>query len=580
MKTSINVIAGLTRNPLKAVLSLLVLVGLCTTLQAQTADPDLNREMTIEKDYVPTVKDANKINRLPDVTAPTAPKTPVQFANYMSVLDMPSSLSPLKSTASAFGSSDQLGYVTLGVSTLPDFSAEAGFQILRTPTDRLNIYGSHRSGNYTMKYLQTDEKYKKKINDNTFGLNYLHRFADWKVFADAQYTYAKYNDYGYHDYLGDIDNWNDNLFSMHLGAASNDKDELSFLINATYTLFNQKYGAPKAKNENRLVLDFDLNAPLDIDKHIGVEGSIKNYSYSNLDPFDSYHAKNDYTALSVAPYMLFEGENWQTHLGLSVNKQFGNYDKFLIAPDVRFHVQASDQVLFYISATGGFTDNSNYELFYQNRYIDPALRVKDSRTLVNAKFGADFVILPNLNVDVHTGYRVTDDDWFLVNDYSLVTNTVAYGKAKVFNIGGAVRYTQSLVDFELTADYNHWDVSGTMDNDYHGFASDDMPAFNKPSFIANLKIGYKPVNSLRFDLIYHLEADRQAGVWALEAIDPLSTEAKLDTINDLSLKGTYAITKNFSVFVAVNNLLFQKYDLTYGYPANPFNLMGGISYKF
>ncbi|GHT03628.1 hypothetical protein AGMMS49525_09030 [Bacteroidia bacterium] len=561
---------------MKKIGAFLLIVGWCATGLAQTtnSDPDLNREMTLEKDYVPTVKDANKINRLPDITAPTAPQTPVQFANYMSVLDMPTSLYPLKSSASAFGSGEQMGYVNLGASTLPNFLADAGFQILRLPTDRLNIYASHRSGKYDVTYIDTDIKNKKKINDNVFGLNYLHKFSDWKIFADAQYTYSQYNNYAWHESLGFDTDFTNNLFLVHAGAASTTSDNLSFLLNATYTRFNQKYNTSETGNENRLLLDFDLNAPLDFDKRIGLSGSVKNYSFSNLAHTilldasgNTYYddEKHNYTILSAAPYLLFEGENWETHLGLSVSKQFGDQDKLLLAPDVRFHVQASDEVLFYVLAQGGFTDNSNYELFYQNRYLDP---VRDSRTRLNAKLGVDLAILSNLNVDLHTSYRIIDDEWFEAPNVWLP----AYADAKVLNVGGAVRYAlPDLVDVELNVDYYKWKIS----DDENSVLGPIETVFNKPKFIANLKIGFTPIEPLRFDLAYRLEMDRKI------AVSESPVEAlKLDDIHDVSLRGTYSFTKHFSAFVSANNLLFQKYDLWRGYPANPFHAMGGISYQF
>ncbi|GHT21548.1 hypothetical protein AGMMS4957_10470 [Bacteroidia bacterium] len=589
MKITLPVIAGLTRN----LLVFLLICSVRTAAQAQTADPNLNREMTLEKEYVPSVKDADKINNMPDVSAPSAPKVPLRFANYMSALDVPPSLYPLKSLASAFGANDQLGYVSVGGSTLPDFLAEAGFQILRTPADRLNLYGSVRAGEYKMKHLEVvySDK-KKKNNDNVFGLNYLHHFKTWKIFADAQYTYSQYNNYGQPSYypsgtIGEVGEepdfsdsdkipaWKNNLFAAHIGTASTNLDYLSFKINATYTQFKQTSNNPSSRAqvdnlENRALLNLDLNAPLSFDKRIGVGG------YAN---FNSNSLNNENTAFltaSVTPYIVFEGENWETHLGVngSLNKQGDNELRFLLAPDVRFHVRPSAPVLFYISAQGGFADNSRHEVFYQNRYLDPYIRVKDSRTLLDAKLGTDFTI-SNLNVDLHTGYRIIKDEWFWANDMVDLKNVPLYADAKVFNAGGAVHYAKrDVVDIVLAVDYNKWDVT----DDWNIFGNQRKitdEAINKPQLVADLKIGFKPAEPLRIDLAYHLEAGRK-----FPDLNPAYQMAELDDVHDVSLKGTYSLSKYFSVFVAANNLLFQKNEMWYGYPANPFNVMGGISYKF
>ncbi|GHT55064.1 hypothetical protein AGMMS49982_20600 [Bacteroidia bacterium] len=541
------VIAGLTRNPLKIIAALVVT---CAVAQAQ----NVSREMTLEKDYVPSIKDANKINSVPDVIAPTAPQTDVRFAKYLSAVEVPSSLYPLQSLVSAFGSSDQIGYITLGGSALPDFFADAAVQPLHSFANQLNIFASHHSGNYKVSFLQDNKEGKKKINDNVLGVNYLHNFNTWKILTDAQYTYSQYNDYGQlpvTSYQLPVADWKDNLFAAHLGAASTDLDVPAFKFDVGYTRFGQNYGAPAAKSENRLLLDADMSAPLSIDKRIGIKGYAKNYGNADTNNADTdMDSKSNYTTLSVSPYMLFEGANWETHLGLSVGKQFGDRSKFLLAPDVRFYVNATDHLQLYASATGGFRDNSNYELYQQNRYIAPSvLRITDSRTSLNAKLGTNFAITRSLNVDLHAGYRITDDEWFLVNDYA---NIPVSADAKVLNVGGRMRYKHSdVADIELSADYNNWDVT-------------DLQSFNKPKFDGHLNIGIKPVEPLRFDLLYRFELGRP----------------ELDDIHDVSLRGTFSFAKHFSAFAAINNLLFQKYELWYGYPANPFNVMGGLTYRF
>ena len=115
---------------------------------------------------------------------------------------------------------------------------------------------------------------------------------------------------------------------------------------------------------------------------------------------------------------------------------------------------------------------------------------------------------------------------------------------------------------------NDWNVFG-----YQRVMTDE--AINKPQFVVDLKIGFKPIEPLRIDLAYHHEAGRKSLY-----INPSYLISALDDVHDVSLKGTYSLSKYFSVFIAANNLLFQKNELWCGYPANPFHVMGGFSYKF
>jgi TonB dependent receptor. len=75
---------------------------------------------------------------------------------------------------------------------------------------------------------------------------------------------------------------------------------------------------------------------------------------------------------------------------------------------------------------------------------------------------------------------------------------------------------------------------------------------------------------IRIDGYYHLENGRK--FW--------KTENKNNSINDLSVKGTYLLNDMLSFYLKANNLLFQKYEFWQGYPAQNFNIMGGVSVKF
>jgi len=54
----------------------------------------------------------------------------------------------------------------------------------------------------------------------------------------------------------------------------------------------------------------------------------------------------------------------------------------------------------------------------------------------------------------------------------------------------------------------------------------------------------------------------------------------MKNINELNVTGSYTFNDTFGVYVKVNNLLFQKYEMLYGYPLQGFNIMGGININF
>lgn len=54
----------------------------------------------------------------------------------------------------------------------------------------------------------------------------------------------------------------------------------------------------------------------------------------------------------------------------------------------------------------------------------------------------------------------------------------------------------------------------------------------------------------------------------------------MDDIHDLNLSAAFQVNDLISIHAKANNILGQKYDLWYGYPAQGFNFMGGFTFKF
>ena len=67
------------------------MLGTATTICAQedkSKDNDaLNREMTLEREFDPTVQDANKVNTLPAVKEPEVTPRPIDYASFTSPAD-------------------------------------------------------------------------------------------------------------------------------------------------------------------------------------------------------------------------------------------------------------------------------------------------------------------------------------------------------------------------------------------------------------------------------------------------------------------------------------------------------------
>jgi hypothetical protein len=581
-------------------------------MQGQNVNTDFQREMYLEKEYNPSLHDANKINQLPEIREPEAPKMRVEFSDYTFDYRIAPYISKLDSKTyySGFKTSRQRGYLNFSLSSLLNIDGDAGYQILNSEENRLNIFGSHRSGSTKMAYLQDDncilENSNMQINDNAIGFDYVHHSKNLKLFADANYVYSAFNYYGYpitnsgaklplppETYiLTALDqNQSNNLFLVHAGTESMNVNEINFKANLTYSFFRQSQGEEegRGRDERRIMGDFDLHT-----KFIGLAGYIRNYTYglsNRLQSLSTGSWKNDtdgraygnynYSVFSVNPYFTFEGDDWNVRLGGSAHLQFGGIKKLVLAPDIQFNWRPMDEILFYLWVVGGIKDNSNYNTYYENRYVSPDYRVYDSKSPVDATVGFNFSILPNLGIDVFAGYKWVRDEHFYVgnavaeDNYSIKPRTIPlYMNAETFKLGGILKYTwPDIFETRLKLTYNQWKIHEWSNLVDPGETNYGLGAWNKPSFTGDLNIGFKVSNlPLWADIGYHLEIGRKTLYY--------NTVTNMKNIHAMNVQGTYTFDENFSAFARINNFLFQKYDLWYGYPAQNFNIAGGINIKF
>jgi hypothetical protein len=273
-----------------------------------------------------------------------------------------------------------------------------------------------------------------------------------------------------------------------------------------------------------------------------------------------------------------EGDHFDLMLGFKADFELGGRKKFVIAPNVRFNYNPSDAFTFYVLALGGRNDNSNYNMFFENRYMNSFQRVLDSRTYLDGTVGLIYLPVSNISLDVFTGYEITKDEHFFNASPGFVFDMGMFmvadqGTANVAKIGARINYTlQDLLGINVNGVFYDWDV---INSDENIIPAPMIDAWHKPRFELGTNIYFHtPHIPLRVDLGFK-------GLFGRKEKDTLtSTVFKMKNVYDLSVKTSYAFTPCFSAYLSTNNLLFQKYDIWYGYPVQKFNIMGGISLMF
>ena len=126
-------------------------------LSAQVRSDSLRREVTIEKDFTPIVRDASKINTLPEVEAPTVTKQSIRYSDWT----VPAPLEPCAVLLAPGGFGEKTeenqsrGYVDFGIGNYLNMVGNAGYRILQNDKDKLGVWLQHRSTCGTVDYNQS-----------------------------------------------------------------------------------------------------------------------------------------------------------------------------------------------------------------------------------------------------------------------------------------------------------------------------------------------------------------------------------------------------------------------------------------
>jgi len=140
-----------------------------------------------------------------------------------------------------------------------------------------------------------------------------------------------------------------------------------------------------------------------------------------------------------------------------------------------------------------------------------------------------------------------------------------YGNFSHSHIGGMLQSNiWSPLDIALRIKKNFYTVNDT--------GIPDAKAYNKPGFETDISTTFSATSNLKFMLNYYFAGDR----WSYFN----DTNVQINNINDLNFGALYDINESFAIHLKANNLLLQKYDIWYGYPAQGFNAMGGFTLKF
>lgn len=565
-----------------------------STNTASATDTTIKRNIEVVRDYTPVIKEAGKINTMPELKDVNTKKIEVDYKVWTSTYKPKTDIIPSLDYALASQEENKYsreGFLRLGGGNYKSFLGELYTPIYNSDVALFDFYLKHNSsfGNVTLKkdnydVLSNDVLSKGLYNDNKARISFLRSIRIREISAFGEFGYNRFNYYGLNSDMISFSEQNkgkeepeyknDDQKNSHLTAALNFRfrskdyiEQWKYDLQTNWRLLKTHFDVAENTIFTDLAASYRMQESILSLKFQMYNVFVSTPENGSID-FSKAQNFNNFTVLKFNPYYSFISEVGRLNLGLKASFGINQGKNTAFSPDITGQVRVIDNIWYvYAGVTGDYKVNTLRSLANENIYLSPDARPEDTYIPLDIYLGTKLNIGKSANTDIHIGYKIINNQYFYVNksDSTGMKNTfdVVYDKnVGQFNCGAAVNYNfREKVDFSFKIGYNKWSLEKQKE------------AWMLPAAQIGLGVSYVPTDFLRFNINYDLEAGRKAKLGKDSSVD-------LKNFNDISLGANYKLMSFLDVFARFNNILNQRSEFWYGYPSQGFNFLLGLTLTF
>ncbi len=575
-------------------------LGMLAMLHAQT---DLDRSVTVERDFEPAIQPAGKITSLPSVLNVNISKERVEYSEFQRVLPFDKSFKPLTAVEvihqHRMPARDAL--IRLGMGNYWNTLGNVAIPIIKTSKTRMDMMVDH---------VGTFGKKQHSLTNGAFIFNSL--LSNYDLYAGIGLSHEYFNYYGDNFVPGgdtiDLAGFA-SLLSMpdptyreqnlyRITRAPQDV-KLSDLVNApTHDVlwrFNAHTGIRSLPGvtSNRFVgeLSYDLFSSMN-----GLQENIVRAAYGydreagkgrygmHFELNNMFYRQNNlpalnfwdfYSVFSMNPYYLIEGDEWFVRAGVKATFSFIHGRPFNPSPDITAELRVIPELLsVYGGITGDYTLSTLSSIFSENPYVFPDLRVKDTYMPFNTTLGFKIKAQPNLLLDAFMDFRVIRDQYFFVNKEYKTTEVPGLGETLFTNRFNAIYSDANLFRFGVRANYNYRNTINIQARGvYNGWSvKTENHAWMKPALQGELHADWKMSQKISLSTNLYFDGARYAKLG--------DVAHRMNPTVDMNLGASYSFSRAFSLFSRLNNVFNSKYEHFYGYRVQGINFLLGGTVSF
>lgn len=553
-------------------LALSAAVSLSVSAQQQkpaaAADTAVNRTVVVEQEYTPTIRDAGKVNVMPQAEPPSAVRQEVSYdLHQVPARQVPASLMPSYTLAEPLDR-PLPGYVRAGYGNYGNLDLAASYLFTLSAKDRLDVRFALEGMNGTLDCPDDGREWDARYYRTRIGAGYRHDFDRVALEADGRFGLSNFN------FLPNTMPGHQKFSSggLRVGVRSTDKElPLQFRAETGLTSYSRRRDGfpltyadnkwqPTDHRETRLHTEAEAGGVLTDESRVGVALAMDNFFYNNEE-------MESHTTLQLNPYYDYRDEAWNIRLGAHVDPAFGFARKLRVAPDVKAEYTFADSYRLYLQARGGRLHNDFTRLEALSPYAVLTGQPLPTYEQVNAAVGFRAAPADGLHLHLFAGYQNLKDDAALAFDYLVGGSALAYDRLLQQDTQNAYAGLEASYEhkdlFRLSASgtYRHWRASGD---------SDWLMLPFKPAFESELQAEVRPLAELRL-LLGHRFVRREK---------PDGCQDRAASVSNLYLQARYDLFHGVGIYLQVRNLLDRRYQEYPSYPVEGINFVGGVTFRF
>lgn len=388
----------------------------------------------------------------------------------------------------------------------------------------------------TYQYFGMDSVLQENIDPDSINQRFINFGANLNIFNGAV-TKSNFN------YRGDFDFY---TYSDRYGAS-----ELSL----TPQISIEKWFG-KSKNRNPLRLDLGMN-----------------YLSFNDDLSDSLSNSTNILLVYFRPNFTFRAGDFKARLGADLGV---NENNFYINPDVELSYGIAKGVLtIYGGAVGQVRQNNFRSLTRYNPFLVSNPEIHHTNYL--EFFGGARGSIKKIGYDLKAGYAIAQNLPLFLNADRVSARQDAWRFQTVYDTVGIV-FVRGALDFRLLKDFL---IGGVLSYNVYTPKNAER-AWHLPTLETNFFVEY----NLHFNKKKQPESNYLSlrGEFFINAgvpyLDDSNTRQLLGGLYDFNLHASYKASKNFALFVDLNNIINNRNQRWNGYRQLGFNAMLGIELIF